>query len=623
MRTNDAPSRQYQLLFILALTAAAIMAYTAGAFYHQYNLLMRASEDAYASMLLRRADVAANQIQDLLSWLIDDMASLGHPAFTDTDQPAPKLIERLHAKYGALLLAAATYNDQGVRTAISTATNCQDMLPMELFKNFADTETLREKKQPWVLESPVARENHPSLLIVTPILNATEWQGAVAAVISISTLEKQTLAGLRDSDSALCWLAGTNRVLAGKAPEPWPLDTKAKHERELIMENIRPNPMPYAVVEINNVRRLMVFAPITLPDRTWIVGLGMLWNSVRLAPHALFKGSVILAAWALPLIAVLALFSIRALLLAVTRRERLALRQELDDAQAKLVAAIEAVQEAIFLTNPADPDAVAFVSHRIETITGHTSLELMADTKSWLRLIHPDDRDFFAQKRRSILQTGNNNEFSYRFKHRHGRWISLREYIRPIHDAAGKTTHILGALSATPSLHTTTIADGESSANTSSNNATAALVLKEQSKISSQPASLSPKPKIMLVDDDRLLVSLFTKALKRMGYGITGAYNGLQAVELYTANPENFDVIVLDMVMPKMSGLEAIQHLRKIRQDVRIIGISGYSADGKEWDLPRQGIHAFIAKPFEAEELAKTIDSIASIKESDSKQQDA
>ncbi len=447
-------------------------------------------------------------------------------------------------------------------------------------------------------------DNQTSLAILIPVFRNSDHIGAVVAAVSTDALYHRFLAGLRDSDSTLCWLTETEQVLAGLAPGNAQRLPTQSDEREFILESPDPAKQSYAVMDTDSGYRLTVYAPATIFDCKLVVGLSILWNTVRLAPHALFKGSVILAAWAVPIIALLMLFSLRAILLAVTERERNTFKNELDDTQAKLLAVIESINEPVCLFQPEEPFAPVFASRSIENLTGRAAIEFIADEKAWLRLVHPDDRDELSKKRMLVARDQKTIAFTYRIKHRSEQWIVLQESLNAICDAAGKTTQLLSVLSSEPDLSATPSQINQPSQ-------ASETLSQEASPTRTSAVAAAKKSRVLLADDDRLLVSLFSKALERMGYGITGAYNGLQAVELFKTAPNDFDVIVLDMVMPKMSGLEAIKHLRKIRPAVKIIGISGYSTDGQEWDLPQHGVQAFLSKPFDIGELAKHIDALS------------
>ena len=69
---------------------------------------------------------------------------------------------------------------------------------------------------------------------------------------------------------------------------------------------------------------------------------------------------------------------------------------------------------------------------------------------------------------------------------------------------------------------------------------------------------------ILLVDDEERIVAIGEKALKKMGYQVLSARNGREAIMLYEKNQDNIDVVVLDMIMPEMSGGETYERLKAI-----------------------------------------------------------
>ncbi len=78
---------------------------------------------------------------------------------------------------------------------------------------------------------------------------------------------------------------------------------------------------------------------------------------------------------------------------------------------------------------------------------------------------------------------------------------------------------------------------------------------------------------ILLIDDDEPILSMLSQALEREGYEVTTAANGIEGIKLYEKTLA--DVVITDIVMPEMEGLEAIRKLRQINKDVKIIALSG------------------------------------------------
>jgi len=109
--------------------------------------------------------------------------------------------------------------------------------------------------------------------------------------------------------------------------------------------------------------------------------------------------------------------------------------------------------------------------------------------------------------------------------------------------------------------------------------------------------------KILIVEDDPTTVQLIEFLLKKNGFEVLIAYNGLEALEI--SKKDKTDLILMDVMMPKMDGIEAIEKLKK-DETTRDIPIVILSALGQEMDVMRglqAGASSYIVKPFSPQEL--------------------
>ncbi len=113
--------------------------------------------------------------------------------------------------------------------------------------------------------------------------------------------------------------------------------------------------------------------------------------------------------------------------------------------------------------------------------------------------------------------------------------------------------------------------------------------------------------RILLVDDENLIVEVGRDLLQRLGYQITTKTNSLEAIKLFRSNPEGFDLVITDMTMPDMTGDVMAKEMLTIRPGMPIILCSGYSTKVSDQTALEMGIKAFVYKPIVREELAKTI----------------
>ncbi|MCF6246030.1 MAG: transporter substrate-binding domain-containing protein [Desulfobacula sp.] len=116
--------------------------------------------------------------------------------------------------------------------------------------------------------------------------------------------------------------------------------------------------------------------------------------------------------------------------------------------------------------------------------------------------------------------------------------------------------------------------------------------------------------RIILVDDEESIIKMEKKMLKRLGYHVTSRTVSSKALEIFKANPDNFDLIITDMTMPGMTGVQLANEIRDVRKDIPVIICSGFSDQINEKNSKEFGIQGYIAKPVIKRELAKTIRDI-------------
>lgn len=116
--------------------------------------------------------------------------------------------------------------------------------------------------------------------------------------------------------------------------------------------------------------------------------------------------------------------------------------------------------------------------------------------------------------------------------------------------------------------------------------------------------STSPRPAgVLVVDDDEHVRHLCARSLRIQGYYVVEAGSGHEAIDVITHHAKDIDVVVTDIVMPELDGIELIIRLRAIRPDLAVILMSGYAPP----ELFRAGALAcslpLLRKPFPIEQL--------------------
>ena len=112
---------------------------------------------------------------------------------------------------------------------------------------------------------------------------------------------------------------------------------------------------------------------------------------------------------------------------------------------------------------------------------------------------------------------------------------------------------------------------------------------------------------ILLVDDEALVLDIGVMMLEKVGYTVLEAKGGREAVEIYEANKDKIDLVILDMIMPDIGGGEAYDRMKEINPDVKVLLSSGYSIEGEATEILERGCDGFIQKPFNIKELSGKI----------------
>jgi two-component system cell cycle sensor histidine kinase/response regulator CckA len=118
---------------------------------------------------------------------------------------------------------------------------------------------------------------------------------------------------------------------------------------------------------------------------------------------------------------------------------------------------------------------------------------------------------------------------------------------------------------------------------------------------------------ILLVDDEDIITDVGGKMLERLGYQVIIAENGRQAVETYQEWHQDIDLVILDMIMPAMSGFETYNRLKIINPQIKVLLSSGYSEKGQAGEIVARDRQGFIQKPFDLAQLSQKIAAILSI----------
>jgi len=117
------------------------------------------------------------------------------------------------------------------------------------------------------------------------------------------------------------------------------------------------------------------------------------------------------------------------------------------------------------------------------------------------------------------------------------------------------------------------------------------------------------KIKLLMVDDEKEFLASSTPALGRRGIDVMTAFDGTTALNLIQEH--EFDVIVLDIKMPGIGGIEVFHQMHKLQPDLPIILLTGHGSVPQAFETSKEGVFDYLAKPCEMDALAKVIQEAA------------
>jgi len=117
----------------------------------------------------------------------------------------------------------------------------------------------------------------------------------------------------------------------------------------------------------------------------------------------------------------------------------------------------------------------------------------------------------------------------------------------------------------------------------------------------------SGRETVLIVDDEPAVLEIAAEALERSGYKPITASNGEEALYLFANGPNEIDLVLLDLGMPGMGGLKALEHLLKLDPGAKVVVSSGYAAEDKRRESLKRGARRFISKPYHLDDLLEVI----------------
>ena len=115
---------------------------------------------------------------------------------------------------------------------------------------------------------------------------------------------------------------------------------------------------------------------------------------------------------------------------------------------------------------------------------------------------------------------------------------------------------------------------------------------------------------VLFIDDEDMIIEVAEELFEQLGYKLLIARSGKEAIETYEKNKELIDIVLLDMIMPDMSGSDTYDRMKELDPDIKVLLSSGYSLEGRATEILDRGCNGFIQKPFKMKELSQKLREI-------------
>lgn len=120
----------------------------------------------------------------------------------------------------------------------------------------------------------------------------------------------------------------------------------------------------------------------------------------------------------------------------------------------------------------------------------------------------------------------------------------------------------------------------------------------------------SGNERILFVDDEPYIAEMSNDLLKDSGYNVKTVTNSIDALKIFKSEPDKYDLLITDMTMPNMTGLDLSEEMHRLRPNLPIIICTGFSEKISEYNYKSMGVNALLMKPVESKKLLDTIKNV-------------
>ncbi|MDZ7814849.1 MAG: response regulator [Planctomycetota bacterium] len=115
---------------------------------------------------------------------------------------------------------------------------------------------------------------------------------------------------------------------------------------------------------------------------------------------------------------------------------------------------------------------------------------------------------------------------------------------------------------------------------------------------------------ILLVEDEQIVRETLGMIFTKHGFALYEAVDGVEGLKVFEEHSDSIDVVLMDLTMPRMNGLEASQKICELKPDARIILCSGYGIEDAQEKFAHCPFAAYVKKPFKINALVEKIESL-------------
>ena len=251
---------------------------------------------------------------------------------------------------------------------------------------------------------------------------------------------------------------------------------------------------------------------------------------------------------------------------------------DLERAESRYRDLVEQIPGVVYVAEQGIRGRWHFVGSKIKALLGYEPEEWLADPNLWFDRVFPEDQDSVLEVDSTLhLEASEDRTIEYRMLTRDGRVVWVRD--TQTFDAAGPSE---------PILIRGILFDVTREKTTGTPVATARATLR-----------------VLVVDDEAALRKVTSRILEKNGHQVHAVADAAEALAEIEKDPLAFDVVLTDIVMPHMSGIELVKELRRRGHRIRAVYMSGYSTDVIAAQGQPDG--PLIEKPFTADELLEAL----------------